>query len=713
MLVGSFQLAPHAIGHLEGNKLRSRYRLRGGWPPHVGLRQSSTIAISTSTSATATKSSPHSPADVDRATLFRRFGSVAMRYWTDESQRSDALTRLGGVVALTLGTTGVSVGFSFIGKDFWTSLSEKSVDAFHTQLGLYLGAFVVGIPVFVLRDYYTDVLALRWRSWLTSDLLERYMSNRAFYAIESRRLVDNPDQRVVADVASFTGNAIGFALALLNSGLDLVAFSGILFTIYPPLFGWLILYAVGGTALSVRIGKSLIPLNFQQEALEANLRFALVRVRENAESIALYGGEGRELREVLARFRAALDNAVQRIIAQRNLDFFTSYYRYIIQVLPAALVAPIYFQGDLDLGQVQQSYGAFNHILGDLSLVVFQFQSLSSFSAVVNRLGELSDELDACDGGRAIQSTNDNVSFNTSNGTGELGLSIRGLNVRTPDGSQQLIEGLDLDISFGRDLATSVLVIGPSGAGKTSLLRTMASLWTLGDGCVSWSGLSKAHLGSGGSRSLHPCDVFFLPQKPYMILGTLRQQLLYPAFADPAEAKVGTSTTISTRHKERSDSIAGGMPLVRDLINTRVRKRENVTEKYAHGELALLKPPSDSELEGALRESRLGPLLDRLPMGLDTMADWSLVLSLGEQQRIGFARLFVHEPRAAILDESTSGLDVETEAELYSRLRARGIGVISVGHRPSLRNYHDKILTLEGAKNPEHWHVGQSRPGQD
>ncbi|KAG0561406.1 hypothetical protein KC19_9G062500 [Ceratodon purpureus] len=342
----------------------------------------------------------------DLPTLLRRFWKVAAPYWSSDD-KVKARFWLAGVFALTLATTGISVGFNFLGRDFYNALASKDQEQFYNQLIKYFAAFIGGIPVFVLRDYFRDTLALRWRGWMTTQYLDKYFENRTFYNIQSQSMIDNPDQRIVDDLNNFSGSALGFALALFNATINLISFSGILYGIYPPLFFVLLVYSIGGTAISVLLGKNLVGLNFMQEKKEADFRYGLVRVRENAESIAFYGGEASEIQLLLQRFKQSFDNYTQLLIASRNLDFFTSFYRYLIQLLPAAVVAPLYFAGKIEFGVINQSFSAFNNVLSDFSIIVYQFQSLSAFSAVVDRLGKFSRQnfLPSCFGDNSFLCT--------------------------------------------------------------------------------------------------------------------------------------------------------------------------------------------------------------------------------------------------------------------------------------------------------------------
>uniref|UniRef100_A0A453EDY2 ABC transporter domain-containing protein n=1 Tax=Aegilops tauschii subsp. strangulata TaxID=200361 RepID=A0A453EDY2_AEGTS len=634
----------------------------------------------------------------DLKTLARRFWKVAAPYWWSED-KAQARLQLAGVFALTLATTGISVGFNFLGRDFYNALADKDQEQFTKQLLYYLGGFAVGVPFFVLRDYARETLSLRWRSWMTSYYMKRYFKNRTFYKIQSQSLIDNPDQRINDDLSAFTGTALAFSLTLLNAVVDLVSFSNILYGIYPPLFVVLIVYSLGGTAISVFLGKSLVNLNFMQEKKEADFRYGLVRVRENAESIAFYGGEENELQLLLDRFRRAYQNLSELLIASRNLEFFTNGYRYLIQILPAAVVAPMFFAGKIEFGVINQSVSAFNHILSDFSLIVFQFQSISAFSAVIDRLGEFDDLLG--ENGSSLSPRRDsidgiNISFKSgspsvlsSNGSqmqSEPGivLEICDLTLLTPRGGNILITDFNMELKDKDHL----LVMGPSGCGKTSLLRALAGLWTSGTGDIIYHArdsrqLQTATLGSNEPSNIKPegeellqsskqrrdNGIFFVPQRPYMVLGTLRQQLLYP-------------TWTANIHQSPTNDAQSKAPL---SFLSEVSTSDGVGAKP--------EMPSTDELIRVLEVVRLGYILPRFN-GMDSVHDWASVLSLGEQQRLAFARLLLAKPTLVLLDESTSALDDTNEVHLYSQIEAAGITYISVGHRKTLHRFHNKVLYI-------------------
>ncbi|KAI3675629.1 hypothetical protein L1987_85220 [Smallanthus sonchifolius] len=623
----------------------------------------------------------------DLPTLFRRFYKVASPYWFSDD-KVQARIQLASVFALTLGTTGISVGFNFLGRDFYNALANKDQEQFTTQLSYYLAAFAGGIPIFVIRDYARETLALRWRSWMTNYYMERYLKNQTFYQIQSQSIIDNPDQRIVDDLSSFTGTSLSFSLTLFNAMVDLISFSNILFGIYPPLFVVLLVYSLGGTAISIFLGKGLVNLNFMQEKMEADFRYGLVRIRENAESIAFYGGEENEIKLLLQRFRNAFENLTQLLISSRNLEFFTNGYRYLIQILPAAVVAPMYFSGKIEFGVINQSVSAFNHILGDFSLIVYQFQAISAFSAVIDRLGEFDDILDNTSSNGPVEAleeihltyinVKDSTTFQPKNplDTQTL-LKIEKLTVLTPTTKALLIRDLSLTVCSNEHL----LITGPSGSGKTSLLRAIAGLWRTGTGNITFYAKYTPEMASNGVNMVDETNnidkkskyrdfkgVFFLPQRPYMVLGTLRQQLLYPTWPDVSDSK---------SHDSKS---TGSFPFLEDVSGSEAVSGQPLQ-------------PNTDELVQALEDVQLGYLLSRFD-GLDTTNEWSSVLSLGEQQRLAFARLLLSRPDLVLLDESTSALDEANEARLYEKINAAGITYISIGHRTSLRKFHKRALRI-------------------
>lgn len=607
---------------------------------------------------------------------FDLFKEMAVPYY-QESAAGRWL--LAGLLGLTLLNSGISVIFSFLGKDFWNALSAKDTTEFYTVLSKYLGALVLGAPIITFYRYQREQLAVHWREWMTARTFSLYTQNRVYYSLERGSEIDNPDQRITEDVNAFTAYSLQLVITLLTSAIDLVSFSSILWAIYPQLFGAIILYAGVGTILTGYFGKSLVGLNFAQLQREADLRYSLVRLRENAESIAFYAGEDLEGQAIEKRLESVIVN--QRAInqAQRNLEFFTISYRYLVQILPVAVVAPKYFAGDIALGVISQSVGAFNHILSDLSIIVNQFERLSSFSAGIERLSTFYRAMRDVDQQRdsnsplfsTVHGNITKLSENSGNQADMIKiihpsgrmphneiLVVKNLDLYTPDRNRILIRSLNFVLHEGENL----LIVGNSGAGKSSLLRAIAGLWTVGRGTIQL-----------------PNDnaVYFLPQRPYCTLGSLKDQLLYPMI-------------------ESLESVG-------ESDGQRIRPRSHVM-KQAHSEDDLVEVLRRVDMIDVARRAGGGDP----KKGLQAVMDWSNILSLGEQQRLAFGRVLVNRPRLLILDEATSALDMVAEARMYNLLKsiAPGSGIkhgqqssltyVSVGHRPSLVNYHQKRLRLSG-----------------
>ncbi len=533
--------------------------------------------------------------------------------------RWQAWTLLGLLLLLSLSVSGLNVIISFVGRFFQTALAEKNAPAFWRFLGVYAGVFVVGTPIVVIYRYVREYLGLRWRDWLTRYFLDRYFQNRAYYTVENQGEIDNPDQRITEDVRSFTQTSLQFLLIILGEIIDLIAFSGILWSISQTLTLTLVGYAVIGTIITVLIGQRLIELNFNQLRREADFRYGLVHVRDHAESIAFYRGEAQESLQVRQRFLEVLRNFNFLIGWQRNLDFFTTAYNYFVVIVPAAVVAPRYFAGEIDFGAISQASFAFSQVLGALSIIVNQFRDLSGFIAGIERLAEFNDAL--------------NLSHLPPESSIELMekpyIALERVTVETPNRSRRLIE----EVTFALEAGESVVIMGPSGVGKSSLLRAIAGLWQTGSGCIHRPPIS---------------EILFLPQRPYMLLGTLRTQLLYP----------------------------GGDRLT-----------------------------SDDDLLQALAQVNLEHLPDRVG-GFDVELAWDDVLSLGEQQRLGIARLLLNQRPYAILDEATSALDLANEQRVYEHIQRTSRNYISVGHRESLVQYHTYVLELKGNKD---WSLSPAR----
>jgi len=546
--------------------------------------------------------------------VLRRFAQLAKAFFLYGTHHQTRLF-VGLLIVLSLVIGGVQLMVSYAGRNFFTSLAQRDVAGFYRDLWIYVGTFAIAVPVGVFYRYCAERLALLWRAWLTNILVSRFFFNRAYYRLRQSERVDNPDQRISEDVRAFTTGVLGYLLTLINSVVTLFAFTGVLFTISGKLPVVLILFAGAGTGLSILIGKRLVGLHFQQFQKEANFRYGLVRVRDNAESIAFFRGEKREQADLVTRFGYVLHNTLSIIGWNRTLGFCTQGYNYLAIIVPLLVVGPMFMQSKIEYGVVTQAQGAFAQVLAALSVIVAQFEGLSAFAASIKRLGDLWDELDEYDIEDARAEDEPGIEVNE----GARGLRLNDLTIQTPDREKTLTRGLNFTLPQGK----SALIMGESGTGKSSLLRTIAGLWQTGEGTIDRPNIN--HL-------------IFLPQRPYMVQGSLREQLIYPQSPDGAD---------------------------------------------------------DRLIIQALKEVNLSEVLDRVEGDLGRVEDWTNILSLGEQQRISFARIFLNKPRMAFLDEATSALDEPNERFLYGKLMETGISFVSVGHRSTLKEFHHFLIELK------------------
>jgi vitamin B12/bleomycin/antimicrobial peptide transport system ATP-binding/permease protein len=560
------------------------------------------------------------------------FWTIARPYWRSE-ERWPARGLLALVVFLNLALVGMSVLLSYWNREFFNALQEKRADAFWqllfwwqpTESGPMPGFVFVAvlyILIAVYQLYLRQALQIRWRRWLTREYLQNWLADRAYYRIAlTDPGTDNPDQRIAEDLRDFVDSTLALGLGLMRSVVTLISFILVLwglsgsFTLFgveiPGYMVWVaLIYSVLGTLLAHWIGRPLIRLNFNQQKVEADFRYALVRFRDNAEGIALHGGEADEQRGLAARFQSLIENWWAIMVATKRLTFFTAGFAQVAAVFPIVVASPAYFRGAIPLGGLTQTANAFGEVQGALSWVVDNYRELTSWRATVQRLVGF---LAAIEAARAAARNGDGVQALRQPGPD---LRIEDVTLTLPDG-RVLIEGASTRIAPGE----RVLVAGASGSGKSTLFRAIAGIWPFGRGRIAIP---------EGAR------VLFLPQRPYLPLGTLRRAICYPL--DAAEVP-------------------------------------------------------EAAVQAALADAGLGHLAARL----DAEESWDRRLSGGEQQRVALARALLVRPDWLFLDEATASLDPDGERAFYETLRAKlpGASIVSIAHRPAVAEHHARALRVK------------------
>ncbi|MBK1693155.1 ABC transporter [Chromatium weissei] len=512
------------------------------------------------------------------------------------------------LIVFMFSINGLNVLNSYVNRDFMTAIEHQNMESFVFYAVLYLGVIAIATVVAVLYRYAEERLALLWRKWLTQHAIDRYLSDRTYFRLHSAETLTNPDQRISEDIRALTATTLSFTLMFLNASFTVIAFSGVLWSISPPLFLVAVIYAILGSVLAIYLGKPLVKLNYDQLDREANFRSRLVHVRENAESVALLRREGR----LKARLRDRLDDLTanfQRIIViNRNLGFFTTGYNYLIQLIPAFIVAPLFITGHADFGVITQSAVAFAHLLGAFSLIITQFQSISAYTAVVARLNALRDAML-----EPRLSSSPTVEFSPACGS----VAFEQLTLYSPRDGHALVKELSVSIPAG----VCLLVRSTSESAEKALFRATADLWSHGKG-----------------RILHPGhdEIFFLPERPYLPPGTLREVLL------------------------------------------RTGQERGIPDWQICDSLASL------NLEHALVKAG----------GLDVEQNWSDLLSLGEQQRLAFARVLLAAPQFVFLDHPSRSLSECVVGELLNLLRHQEITYLTLGDVADDPRFYDRLLTI-------------------
>lgn len=553
--------------------------------------------------------------DTVRGQFFRRVWEMTTPYWRSE-EKGKAWLLLFAVVALTLFSVAISVWINSWYKDFYNALQKKDEAAFWQLILYFCGIAAVAILAAVYRLYLTQMLTIRWRAWLTEKHFARWLGHKNYYQLEQGGYTDNPDQRISEDLNSFTTNTLGLALGLLRTIVSLVSFSIILwgvsgsievfgYTIPGYMFWCALVYAAVGSWLTHLIGRRLIGLNNNLQRFEADLRFSMVRVRENAESIALYNGEPNENKRLSSRFGMVWHNFWDIMKVSKRLTFFTSGYGQIAIIFPFIVAAPRYLTGKIELGELMQINSAFGNVQENFSWFITAYSDLAAWRATCDRLLSFRQAMNENEARPpAIDVQNQGESLQVE----DLGLDLA-------DG-RHLLAGARMTVNAGERLMLS----GRSGSGKSTLLRAMGRLWPAGHGSI----------------RMPDQRYLFLPQKPYLPIGSLREALSYPQAGDTYPQ-----------------------------------------ERYAQ----------------VLETCRLPHLVARL----DESNHWQRMLSPGEQQRLAFARALLYAPQWLYMDEATSAMDEEDEATLYQALidQLPGLSIVSVGHRSSLKRFHPRHIRIE------------------
>jgi len=546
-----------------------------------------------------------------------------------------------GLVTFLLVINALNVVNSYVGRDFITAITERDSRGFVRFALLYLAVFTGSTLVAVIHRFIEERLGLLWRNWLTGRLLRAYLEHPNYYwmsdHLQSNGEIDNPDQRIAEDVRAFTTTTLSFVLLILNGTITMLAFSGVLWEISRLLFLVAILYAGVGSFLTVALGYRLVGLNYAQLDKEANFRAELLLARTNAESVAL----SRQEAGLLGRLERRLDDLTlnfRRIITvNRNVGFFTTGYNYLIQIVPALIVGPLFMRGEVEFGVVTQSAMAFSQLLGAFSLIVTQFQSISSFTAVIARLGSLAEAIEQAEAAtaRSLEKCEHDeplvecpICLVKEAPSGKLPtiafheeddrIAFEALTLRSAREDRVLVRELSVSISSG----TSVLVLGANHPAKMALFHAVAGIWESGTGRIVRPG---------------PYRVLFLPERPYLLPGSLREILAVPQ---------------------------------RDAA-----------------------PVDDARIAAVARELGLDPLLARIG-GPDAEADWASALSLGEQQLLAAARVLLAAPRFVFLERPYTTLSPDQVASVLDALARHDTTYVTFSDREVELERYDEVLEL-------------------
>ena len=530
---------------------------------------------------------------------------------------------LAAIIGLDMANVYLNVRLNVANGVVFNALQQNDSAAFFHAFGSIIALILTVLVNVLLRSFMVQTLQLRWRRWLTDRYITHWLADRVFYRMRFSGQVDNPDQRIAEDVRLFIDHTVSMALGLLFTLAMLGSFSVILWNLagsitlsigglalsIPGYMCWVaVLYSGAGSVIAHLVGRPLIHLNNRQHGVEADFRFSLVRLREEAEGIALYGGEEHERGIALSRFQAVYDN-VKRLI-RRNCQFLTFqlFVGQFANFFPLLVAAPRFFSGAITLGVLTQITSAFWQVNASLSWFINNYSFFAEWRAAVDRLTEFGRTM-------AREAQQEGVGARLE-AAAQQTIDLEDVGAALPDGTP-----LIAPVTLRLHPREAVLLKGPSGCGKSTLFRILAGLWPFATGCIRLP---------AGMRTL------FLPQRPYMPIGTLREALWFPA-----------------------------------------------------------RPALDKDADAR----RILATVDLAALGtrLDEIAHWTQVLSLGEQQRLALARAFLLKPDWLFLDEATSALEEDQEARLYRRLAdaLEHTTLVSIGHRRSLEAYHDRIFWVD------------------
>jgi putative ATP-binding cassette transporter len=433
---------------------------------------------------------------IHRETWVRLGRSMRALLRGDVGRRAIAL--FATMFGLLLAINAMNVVNSYVGRDFMTALESQDVPRFARYALLWAGVFASSTFIVVLARFAEQRLDLLWRRWLTNLSLQSYLGDRVYYRLHTSGEVTNPDQRIAEDIRFFSTTALSFVVLLTDGALTTIAFSGVLWSISPLLFAVAFGYASVGSLVTFLLARPLVDLNYAQSDREADFRSVLIHLRENSDSIALLGREERLRTRLLRRFDKLVENTKRVIAVNRNVGFFTTGYSYAIQLIPIVVVAPLYFRKEVEFGVITQSAMAFSQLVGAISILITQFQSISSFAAVLGRLGGLSEGIEKL---RAEPLSKMEIREDASR------LAYEGLRLADAEG-RPLVTDLTIEVAHG----TRRVSVTGNGTARGALFRASAGLWPGAEGVL---------VRPPGER------VLFVTERPYLPPGTLREILVH------------------------------------------------------------------------------------------------------------------------------------------------------------------------------------------